>query len=137
MTDPFKRCLIDLLSSLSAEEERARTGMVLSAMREARQVLGMVPLSNEDMSSHLLVTSAEILADHCRQEGLDGCTLDLVDPETGESGPLVAVSIDAEVSEALRMLMDASQSDELGDFEEDDTEEEDTEVTAPGNDWEN
>ena len=139
MMEPIKRCLVDLLASLTNDDAsgKTRTQAIHTAIRESRMLLGMPPLSEEDIQSHLLATCGEFLGDHCQAHDLDSFSLDLVDEQHEENGPFVLVSINKEMTGHLKDLLDEAES---SFNDNDDTDEDDAvgvNVPAPGTNWEN
>lgn len=141
MTDIYKRALLSLLSSLTDEEAEfgKRTAAVTKAIRDARGVLNMIPISDEDILSHMLVTTAEVLGEHCKLNDQEGFTLDLVDKEEESAGPFIAVTTNRDVAEAISILMDEASEDD-DEYGYDDTDEDEpvtVNMKLPDNNWEN
>lgn len=141
MTDVYKRALLSLLSALTDEEAELgkRTQAVTKSIRDARSVLGMIPLSEEDILSHMLVTTAEVLGEHCTINDQEGFTLDLVDKHEESAGPFIAVTTNRDVAEAISILMEeASEDDDDSDYDDTDEDEPVTvNVKLPESNWEN
>ena len=137
MMDPLKRCLVNLLSALTRDDDvESRTTSLTNAIRESRKAIGLIPLSNEDVVAHLLTTSAEIMGDHAHAQGLHAFSMDLVDTKAEQKGPFIIVSLDEDMTAALNDLI--GDDDEMS-LDGDDTDEDEAvvNVVAPDKNWEN
>lgn len=134
----IKNSLSNLVSALVGDVSDTRLPVLIDAIRQAKAALGQTSMAVVDVKAVLIASCAEVLIDHCMEQGYDGYAMDFSDnTDPGDHiAPHIAVSVDRDVTDAVRHLLEETLTP--ADSRVDDTEE-DFVVNVPGSDsrWEN